>query len=165
MKIKLINVTTYKYFGSEATVKFVLVINKNLIVRTFVLASILFQKIGIKIDPKNYPSKTINKHTSLQHQTKDREINFDTTTKNSKKSNQYNKKIGVGSMTTLKFGDTEEKKIVDRIIIMRKEVLGCVHDVAGLFFKDSKIVHLEEKSNGYLKYYFRSREGIQVGTR
>ena len=113
-------------------------IDKNVIVRTFVLASVLLQKIGIKIDPKNYLSKTINKQTSLQHQTKDREINFDTTTKNSKKSNQYNKKIGVGSMTTVKFGDTEEKKIVDRIRIMRKEVLGCVHDVAGLFFQRLK---------------------------
>ena len=41
-------------------------------------------------------------------------------------------------MTTVKFGDTEEKKIVDRIRIMRKEVLGCVHDVAGLFFQRFK---------------------------
>ena len=68
-------------------------------------------------------------------------------------------------MTIVKVRDIEEKKIVGRIVNMRKEVLGCVHDVAGLFCKDFKIVHLEEKSNGYLKYYFSSREGIQLGTR
>ena len=41
------------------------------------------------------------------------------------------KKIGVGSMVTVKVGEIEEKAKMGRSIRLSKEVMGCVQDVVG----------------------------------